>query len=178
MNVIAPNPRDAQVWHMAKSSTDVVGRTCDQVAALPWRRGADGKIRVLLITSRTNGKWMLPKGWPMQTKADYEAALIEARQEAGVDGDVSDLPLGSYRYIKLFDDGQTAAAQAVVYSLQVTAQHKKWDEKHQRSRRWLRPKKAAELAFEPDLKRFLTDLREEALVMFAGPGQGLDKSPA
>ena len=152
---------------MAKSSADIVGSTCDQVAALPWRRGANGKIRILLITSRTNGKWMLPKGWPMDLTAGHTAALIEAREEAGIDGQVSQRPLGSYRYIKLFGNGETVLAQAVVYPVRVTVEHETWEEQHQRSRRWVRPKKAAELVFEPDLKRLLGALREETLVMFA-----------
>ena len=100
---------------MAKSAADIIGQTCDQVAALPWRQGADGKVRILLITSRTNGKWMLPKGWRMDGKTDFESALIEAREEAGIDGEVSQVPIGSYRYIKLFDDGGSMPAQAVVY---------------------------------------------------------------
>ncbi|MDB5613166.1 MAG: hypothetical protein JWQ22_819, partial [Devosia sp.] len=63
---------------------------CEQVASLPWRLDEDGKIRVLLVTSRTNGKWMLPKGWPMEGKSDPETALVETREEAGADGQVSD----------------------------------------------------------------------------------------
>ncbi|SEP63629.1 8-oxo-dGTP pyrophosphatase MutT, NUDIX family [Devosia sp. YR412] len=156
---------------MAKSAADIIGETCDQVAALPWRQSADGKIRILLITSRTNDKWMLPKGWRMSSKADYESALIEAREEAGIDGEVSQVPIGSYRYIKLFDDGRSMPAQAGVFPVCVTSQREKWDEKHQRSRRWVRPKKAVELVFEPDLSRFLTDLHEEVLLRFAAPGQ-------
>ena len=163
---------------MAKSAADIIGETCDQVAALPWQQGADGKVRILLITSRTNGKWMLPKGWRMDGKSDFESALIEAREEAGIDGEVSQVPIGSYRYIKLFNDGGSMPAQAVVYPVNVTSQREKWDEKHQRSRRWVSLKKAAELVFEPDLKRFLFGLREEALVMFTAAGPHLDKSLA
>ena len=148
---------------MAKSAADIIGQTCDQVAALPWRRGADGKVRVLLITSRANAKWMLPKGWRIASKTDCESALIEAREEAGIDGVVAPVAIGSYRFIKLFDDGGSIPAEAAVYPVCVTSQRKKWDEKHQRSRRWARPKRAAELVFEPDLKRFLADLREETL---------------
>ena len=135
-------------------------------------------MRICLITSRTNGKWMLPKGWRMDGKTDFASALIEAREEAGIDGEVSQVPIGSYRFIKLFNDGGSVPAQAVVYPVYVTSQREKWDEKHQRSRRWVRPKKAAELVYEPDLKRFLTDLREEALVMFAAAGPHLAKLPA
>ena len=62
---------------------------CRQVAALPWRRDAKGRLVVLLVTSRTNHKWMLPKGWPMPGKSDPETASIEAHEEAGVSGEVA-----------------------------------------------------------------------------------------
>ena len=140
---------------------------CEQVAALPWRRGADGEVRILLVTSRTNAKWMLPKGWPIKGKSDAQTALIEASEEAGIDGKVSDVPIGSYFYLKLYDDGRAVPSQAVVYPIRVTSVAKTWDEKKQRSRRWMRPKKAAEVAFEPDLKRLLADLDEQALTIEA-----------
>lgn len=162
--VVATNLRLAHSASMAKVAIETAG--CEQVAALPWRRGSDGKLLVLLVTSRTNAKWMLPKGWPMDGKADAEAALIEAREEAGIEGVVSQSPIGSYRYTKLFDDGRSMLAQAIIYPIAVTNELKNWDEKDQRSRRWVRPRKAARLAFEPDLKRFLFDLRDEATALF------------
>lgn len=149
-----------------KKTNVKIGRNWEQVAALPWRIDADGKLRILLVTSRTSGKWMLPKGWPMEGLSDAEAALIEAREEAGVEGRASSLPIGSYHYLKLFCDGTTSPSQAKIFPVKVTSVAKNWDEKNQRSRRWMRPKKAAEMAFEPDLKRFFADLRDETVVLF------------
>lgn len=136
------------------------------MAALPWRLDKDGKVRVLLVTSRTNGKWMLPKGWLIDGHEPHEAAEIEAKEEAGVVGDISAAPIGSFHYLKLFDDGQSASAQARVFPVKVTSELKNWDEMKQRNRRWMRPREASKLAFEPDLKRFLLDLRDEALSLF------------
>lgn len=150
---------------MARSSTTIIG-PCRQIAALPWRIGADGTLRIMIVTSRTNAKWMLPKGWPMDGKSDPEAALIEAYEEAGVSGSVSPAPLGSYHYIKLFADGSTRASQAIVYSIHVSSEEKVWDEKHQRERKWVRPRKAARMVFEPDLARFLSDLSDERISLF------------
>lgn len=109
---------------------------------------------------------MLPKGWPMSGKSAGQAAGIEAKQEGGVEGAASETAIGSYHYLKLFDDGTSAPAQALVYPLTVTKELSKWDEKGQRKRGWFRPKKAADAVFEPDLRRFLLDLREDALVLF------------
>ncbi|HKT53105.1 MAG TPA: hypothetical protein VJP88_01535, partial [Caulobacteraceae bacterium] len=34
-----------------------------QAAALPWRLTAEGKVEVLLVTSRETRRWVTPKGW-------------------------------------------------------------------------------------------------------------------
>lgn len=138
---------------------------CWQVAALPWRMDASGSVQVLLITSRTNAKWMLPKGWPMADRDDSQAALQEAKEEAGIDGLVASAPIGSYHFIKVFDDGRTKPAQAVIYSLKVTEQRSKWNEKGQRKRRWFSPAKAAKAVTEPDLARFLHNLADGRIVL-------------
>ena len=54
-----------------------------QVAALCYRRDGDSK-EVLLVTSRGTGRWILPKGWPIDGLDAGEAALQEAWEEAGV----------------------------------------------------------------------------------------------
>ena len=149
-----------------KKLNDKIGRNCEQVAALPWRIDEDGKMRILLVTSRTNAKWMLPKGWPMEGRSDSEAALIEAREEAGVDGQASSVPIGSYHYLKLFCDGRTSPSRARIYPVRVMSVAKNWDEKGERLRRWMRPKKAAAMVFEPDLKRFFAALRDETVFHF------------
>lgn len=151
---------------MVKTAENISGPLCSQVAALPWRREADGTISVLLVTSRTNAKWMLPKGWPMAGKTDAEAALEEAKEEAGIDGIVSATPLGSYHFLKLFNDGSSKPAQAIIYSVHVEHQHTKWREKGQRQRRWFSLLQASKVAFEPDLARFLKGLADGRVVLF------------
>ena len=150
---------------MARTAADITTAHCQQVAALPWRRDSKGALSVLLVTSRTNAKWMLPKGWPMPDKDDADAALQEAKEEAGIDGLVSAAPIGSYHFMKLFDDGSIKPAQAVIYSLHVTEQFSKWSEKDQRQRRWFSPKKAAKVVTEPDLARFLRNLAGDRIVL-------------
>ena len=54
-----------------------------QFAALCYDKdGPDRKI--LLITSRGTGRWILPKGWPIDGLDSPGAALQEAWEEAGV----------------------------------------------------------------------------------------------
>ncbi len=57
-----------------------------QVAALPLMVGDDGIERVLLLTSRETGRWVIPKGWPIRGRKPHEAAA----QEALEGGDRSD----------------------------------------------------------------------------------------
>ncbi|RWP26166.1 MAG: NUDIX hydrolase, partial [Mesorhizobium sp.] len=38
------------------------GKPIAQVAALPYRRAADGDAEILLLTSRQTGRFILPKG--------------------------------------------------------------------------------------------------------------------
>lgn len=129
-----------------------------QVAALPWRLEKDGSVSVLLITSRTNAKWMLPKGWPMPGKTDAQAALQEAREEAGVDGSISDLAIGSYRYMMVATDGSRRASQAIVFALRVEREDDDWKEARVRTRRWFTIGKAAKRVYEADLRRLLSNL--------------------
>jgi 8-oxo-dGTP pyrophosphatase MutT (NUDIX family) len=129
-----------------------------QVAAMPWRRETDGSISVLLITSRNNAKWMLPKGWLIAGKTDAESAEQEAKEEAGVGGIISDGPIGSYYFIRQEDDGTTRPSQAVVYSLQVTEEMAKWDEKKERHRSWFSARDASLEVYERDLARLLANV--------------------
>lgn len=150
-----------------KVAADIEEARGRQVAVLPWRLERDGTISVLMITSRTNAKWMLPKGWPMADRSDAAAAKQEALEEAGIEGEVDEAPIGSYHYIKLFDDGSTKPSQAIVFSMRVTAELKKWDEKHERKRKWFGIEKATQVVFEPDLARFLGNVASGRIVLGA-----------
>jgi 8-oxo-dGTP pyrophosphatase MutT (NUDIX family) len=108
---------------------------------------------------------MLPKGWSMEGKTDVEAALQEAFEEAGVQGTISDAPVGSYAYIKLFEDGSTKPSQAIVFSLQVSRQVRKWPERSQRRRKWVSAAEAAEMVFERDLSRLLSNLAAGRIIV-------------
>ncbi|TIW85952.1 MAG: NUDIX hydrolase, partial [Mesorhizobium sp.] len=76
------------------------GETIRQVAAIPFRLNALGDIEVMLVTSRTTRRFIVPKGWPMKGKSGRKAATIEAQEEAGVLGKTLSQPAGSYSYWK------------------------------------------------------------------------------
>jgi 8-oxo-dGTP pyrophosphatase MutT (NUDIX family) len=107
----------------------------EQVAALPYRFGEQG-LEFLVITSRRTKRLIVPKGWPMPGKTDASAAAIEANEEAGVKGWVSEEPCGSFEYLKAIDDDPIRISTAV-YPLHVRKVKTHYKERKQRKRKWL-----------------------------------------
>lgn len=127
-----------------------------QFATLPWRR-VDGRIELCLITSRDTGRWIIPKGWPMDGKTPSEAAAIETFEEAGLRGIASTRCVGVYTYLKDLDDGPDLPVLVAVFPLEVTKVLNDWPEADQRSRKWVTLKKAARLVSDRELREILRD---------------------
>ena len=142
-----------------------------QYAALPWR-SRNGRVEILLITSRESRRWVVPKGWPMKGKAPQEAAAVEAYEEAGVTGDIDPVSVGSYRYVKRLKGEQAIPIQVIVFPLEVASQLDHWKEKDQRQFAWFRYQKAAALVVEPNLKR---GIREFGRARSQGPAAGASR---
>lgn len=123
-----------------------------QVAALCYRK-SKGQKEVLLVTTRGTGRWMLPKGWPMDGKTASEAARIEAWEEAGVKpAKVGRAPVGEFDYIKRYDDGLEEPCSAAVYPIKVASTADKFPEAGQRKRKWVSLDKAADMVEEESLR--------------------------
>jgi 8-oxo-dGTP pyrophosphatase MutT (NUDIX family) len=121
-----------------------------QVAALPWRQGENG-LEILLVTTRTTKRWVIPKGWTMKGKADHEAAATEAYEEAGVQGDVQPAPVGSYGYLKLMRNGEAKHITVQVYAMRVQDVLDDWPEREERERKWVDLAQALAMIGEPEL---------------------------
>ena len=121
-----------------------------QIAALPWRRGING-VEILLVTTRTTKRWVIPKGWTMDGKADHEAAAIEAYEEAGVRGDVEPTPLGNYGYLKVLREGKARHVNVLVYEMRVRELLDDWPEREERQRQWFDQAQALAMIGEPEL---------------------------
>lgn len=126
-----------------------------QLAALPWRKNGDGTLQILMVTSRTSQRWLLPKGWPMAGKSLLQAAAQEAFEEAGVTGKMRRKPAGQYRYDKLMKDGTIVPCTVACFGMKVAEQLSEWPEAAQRERQWFSLPDAALAVFEPDLARML-----------------------
>jgi hypothetical protein len=135
------------------------GDPAKQVAALPYHVGADGTIRVMLITSRGTRRFVVPKGWPMRKKSGAAAAACEARQEAGVLGRTAKVPIGSFRYWKRLSIGFVPIIVRV-FPMAVEEVLEKWKEDDARGRKWLRPDEAASLIDEPALASLVRQIPE------------------
>jgi len=129
-----------------------------QIAVLPYRTESpaiDAPIRILLITTRGTGRWVIPKGRPMAKLPPHASAAIEAEEEAGVLGSTCPTPIGSYRYRKRQDSGASVWADVVVFPFAVTQELDQWKEKHERERRWFTLADAAEAVDEQDLRALI-----------------------
>lgn len=129
-----------------------------QVAALCYREEA-GKKKVLLVTSRDSGRWVIPKGWPIDGKDAAESALQEAWEEAGVQkAEVSDKALGTYDYDKELSTGLPVRVETVVFPVEVDTLSDTYPEADERDRKWVTPQAAANMVNEPELQEMLRSL--------------------
>jgi 8-oxo-dGTP pyrophosphatase MutT (NUDIX family) len=131
-----------------------------QVAALPWRQGENG-VEILLVTTRTTKRWVLPKGWTMDGKADHDAAAIEAFEEAGVTGRVEANACGHYGYVKILNSGKARHVKVQVFALAVDAVQDNWPEQAERQRQWVRPLQALDVIGEPELLPVIAQFANE-----------------
>lgn len=133
-----------------------------QYAALCYRhRKKLDALEVLLITSRDTGRWVIPKGWPMQGRESYAVAEREAYEEAGVKGKVHKEPVGYYMYEKGLAQGMTVPCKVHVYALEVDDLCKNFPEKDERRLEWVSPSEAAERVAEPGLKSLLVHFERD-----------------
>jgi 8-oxo-dGTP pyrophosphatase MutT (NUDIX family) len=127
-----------------------------QYAALCYRRTkTGGELEILLLTSRDTGRWVIPKGWPMGSKAGYTVAETEALEEAGIKGIVEHDPLGCFGYGKAMAEGLVLPCEVQVHALEATGTVKNYKEKGERKLEWVSPEEAAERVAEAGLKKII-----------------------
>ncbi|MDD3445424.1 MAG: NUDIX hydrolase [Zavarzinia sp.] len=101
-----------------------------QYAALPLDLRS-GEMEIVLVTSRTSGRWIIPKGKPEPGLPGHEVARREAYEEAGLIGETAVKSLGTYQGVK----GQgriMQPARVVVYPFRVDGDLDDFPEKGQR----------------------------------------------
>jgi 8-oxo-dGTP pyrophosphatase MutT (NUDIX family) len=133
-------------------------QTGEQIAALPMRWDRKGDLRILLVTSRDTGRWVMPKGWTMDGHKPWMAAEIEALEEAGASGYISKEEIGIYHYVKIMEGGLIVPCRVRVYPMIVEKLKRNWKERQERTRQWFSPKSASRRVAEEDLAELLLSL--------------------
>jgi 8-oxo-dGTP pyrophosphatase MutT (NUDIX family) len=133
-----------------------------QIGALPIKVGDDGTPVVMLITSRRRGRWIIPKGWPLEGRSDAEVAGIEAWEEAGLIGVVEEEVFGRFAYLKDDDEGDRRQITVEVYRLVVRCEADAWPESSERVRPWFTVDEAVVRLDDRELAELIE--RERALL--------------
>lgn len=130
-----------------------------QYGAVCWRLHRS-KVEVLLITSRDTGRWVIPKGWPMDGLTPAQTATREAWEEAGVEGAAAEAGIGLFHYDKVMCPKPSVSCRVEVFALRVAKMKDKFPERGQRRRKWFSAEKAARKVIEPELRHLLASLSD------------------
>ncbi|MFO5439981.1 MAG: NUDIX hydrolase [Dolichospermum sp.] len=120
-----------------------------QSGVIPYRI-IEGKLEILLITTRKRQGWVIPKGGLCKGMSPHDSAAKEAWEEAGVLGRVTTEKLGNYQYRK-----RGNIYRVNLFLLPVEEILEDWPEATARERKWLEVNQAAELVKENSLKRII-----------------------
>ena len=123
--------------------------TYDQSGVIPfWVR--NNEIQIMLITSRSGKRWVIPKGTIESDLSSLESAEKEAFEEAGVLGKAHPMAIGKYQYNKW---GGTCTVE--VFLLEVEKVLQEWPESQLRQREWLKVEGAIKRVDEKTLKKII-----------------------
>ena len=101
-------------------------------AIIPYRIEDDGEIRVLLVTTSSGGKWVIPKGGIEAPLKPHISATKEAFEEAGVLGRPHPIRVGKYS-----DSSSDGAIPTFLLEVEVELDDKAWQEEYKRKRKWV-----------------------------------------
>ena len=105
-----------------------------QTGALCLREGPEG-TEVLLVRSLDSGRWIIPKGWPMDGRTLSEAAAIEAWEEAGARGRISAVEFARIPSNKRRSGGLEVPTDLAIFVMTGTELSDDYPEAHKRERR-------------------------------------------
>jgi 8-oxo-dGTP pyrophosphatase MutT (NUDIX family) len=120
-----------------------------QSGVVPYRVN-NGTIEVLLITTRSQQDWVIPKGGVAGKMSPHDSAAKEAWEEAGVIGEVNPNEFGSYKYRK---NGKIYSVK--MYSLPVQMECDRFPEAGKRVKQWVKADEAVKHVKKPSLRRIL-----------------------
>lgn len=107
------------------SGVDIV----EQTGALPWRI-EDGRLQILIVRTKRDSHWTVPKATQDPEMTPQEVAEGEAWEEAGVQGSAGPHAIGEYEYVR-----GSKVYRVSVYPVLVAEVHDAWPEDF-RDRLW------------------------------------------
>jgi 8-oxo-dGTP pyrophosphatase MutT (NUDIX family) len=126
-----------------------ISKVFKQSGVIPYRVN-NGKVEILLITTRNFQHWVIPKGDIPNGMSPPASAAKEAWEEAGVIGQVDTNELGSYKYCK-----RGKIYRVKMYLLSVEMLSEDYPEASKRKRQWVEAAKAIRQVKFNSLKRIL-----------------------
>ncbi|MBN3898858.1 MAG: NUDIX hydrolase [Nostoc sp.] len=126
-----------------------ISKVFKQSGVIPYRVN-NGKIEILLITTRNFQDWVIPKGDIPNGMSPPDSAAKEAWEEAGVIGQVDANELGTYKYRK-----RGKSYRVKMYLLPVEMLSEDYPEASKRKRQWVEVSKAIRRVKFNSLKRIL-----------------------
>jgi len=120
----------------------------EQSGVIPYRL-EQGKIEILLVSSRKKKRWVIPKGIVEPDLTPQDSAAKEALEEGGILGEVLPESVGTYTYEKW-----GGLCRVVVFLLKVTSLEANWLENY-RERQWFSLPEARKRLEEAELKNIL-----------------------
>jgi 8-oxo-dGTP pyrophosphatase MutT (NUDIX family) len=95
-------------------------------------RSSNGTTEMLLITSRRDRTWGIPKGEKREAEEPWAAAAREAREEAGISGYIKEVPLGEYDFMN------TSTKQSVtIFHMTDVHEESNFDDIRIREKQWI-----------------------------------------
>jgi|GEM_PF-909594 8-oxo-dGTP pyrophosphatase MutT (NUDIX family) len=126
----------------------------EQAGAICYRRKSSG-VEILLVGSRRNGRWGIPKGGIEKGERPWHAAAREAFEEIGVLGTCEMDPIGHYFHPKA---GKRLPVRVSVFMLEVAAMAASFPEKGQRASMWVTVNEAVEYVWNDGLGEVIAGL--------------------
>jgi ADP-ribose pyrophosphatase YjhB (NUDIX family) len=103
---------------------------------------------------------VLPKGKVKQGMLPHRSARQEAFEEAGVIGEIENVPVGRYRQNKVGADGRQDEITVLAFAMRVTDEHRTWPEMRVRQRRWMTLSDAMQTIRDAELRSVLATFHE------------------
>ena len=123
-----------------------------QYGALPYRVTKTGSLEFLLVTTKQNERWIVPKGRRVKGLKPAKCAAREAFAEAGIRGVVGKKSIGAFRSVKAAGDGVAVMREVRIYPLKVERELRKRAKAPRRARRWFEPRAALAAVDDAGLK--------------------------